>query len=150
MKTIEQILFPVDLTESSENLVPHVTTMIDKFQAQLHVLYIVRVFHYFTNIYVPSPSITNFEAELVEGARRKMNEFIQHHFDQLSKIHDVVIVGEPAEGICNYIKENQIDMVIMGTHGRKGVDRVIFGSVAGRVIKTASVPVLVINPFTVG
>lgn len=149
MKTIDRILFPVDLTESSEIMVPHATTMVEKFQAQLHVLYVVRVFHYFTDIYVPSPSITNFEAELVEGARRKMNEFIQNHFNQLSNIHDAVVVGDPSDAICGYVRDNQIDMVIMGTHSRKGLDRVIFGSVAGRVIKTAPVPVLVINPYTV-
>jgi nucleotide-binding universal stress UspA family protein len=143
----KRILFPIDLTESSERLVPHVTTVVNQFNAQLHVLYVVRIFQYFTNIYVPNPSIDLFETELVEGAHKKMAEFMRTHFNQYSNAHSEVILGDPSDAILNYNQEHDIDMVIMGTHGRKGLDRVIFGSVAERVIKWARIPVLVINPF---
>jgi nucleotide-binding universal stress UspA family protein len=142
----KRILFPIDLTESSEKLVPHVTTMMTQFNAQLHVLYVVRVFQYFTNIYVPNPSIDLFETELVEGAHKKMEEFMRTHFSQYNDAHSEVILGDPSDAIINYNREHDIDMVIMGTHGRKGLDRVIFGSVAERVIKWARIPVLIINP----
>lgn len=142
----QRILFPIDLTESSEKLVPHVTTMVERFKAQLNVLYVVRVFQYFTNIYVPNPSIDLFETELVEGAHKKMAEFMDTHFSQYSNAKGEVVLGDPSDAILNYNREHDIDMVIMGTHGRKGLDRVIFGSVAERVIKWARIPVLVINP----
>jgi len=142
-----RILFPIDLTESSEKLVPHVLTIVEKFNSQLHVLYVVRVFQYFTNIYVPNPSIDLFETELIEGAHKKMEEFMRTHFSQFSEAHSEVILGDPSDAIINYNREHDIDMVIMGTHGRKGIDRVIFGSVAERVIKFARIPVLVIHPF---
>ena len=148
MSAISNILFPVDLTESSEKLVPHVVTMVDKFDAQLHVLFVVRIFQYFTNIYVPNPSIDLFETELVEGGRKKMDEFVRTHFSQFTAVKSEVILGDPSDAIISYVNNNTIDMTIMGTHGRKGLDRVIFGSVAERVIKFASVPVLVINPYT--
>ena len=142
----QRILFPVDLTESSEKLVPHVVTMMDRFNAQLHVLYVVRVFQYFTNIYVPNPSIDLFETELVEGAHKKMNEFMSAYFSRYDNAHSEVMLGDPSDAVLNYTREHNMDMVIMGTHGRKGLDRVIFGSVAERVIKGAHIPVLVINP----
>ncbi len=148
MKPIERILFPVDLTESSEKLVPYVITMAQKFHASVHVLFVVRIFQYFTDIYVAPPSISVFEKELVEGARRKMEEFANVHFNQLSRTKSEVVLGDPSEAILNYMKEKEIDLIIMGTHGRKGLDRVLFGSVAERVIKTARIPVLVINPYT--
>jgi nucleotide-binding universal stress UspA family protein len=148
MKPIERILFPVDLTESSEKMVPYVTTMAEKFDAEVHVLFIVRIFQYFTDIYVAPPSITVFETELVEGARKKMDEFINAHFSNLPRAQSEVVLGDPPDSILKYIQEHNISMVIMGTHGRKGLDRVLFGSVADRVIKTAGIPVLVINPFT--
>jgi nucleotide-binding universal stress UspA family protein len=147
MNTIQRILFPVDLTEGTEKLIPHVITMVDKFGAQLHVLFVVRVFQYFTNIYVPNPSIDLFETELVEGARKKMDEFVLAHFGRLSNVQSEVILGDPSDTILTYIKDNAVDMVVMGTHGRKGLDRVIFGSVAERVVKWAHIPILVINPF---
>jgi nucleotide-binding universal stress UspA family protein len=144
----QRILFPIDLTESSEKLVPHVLTMTEQFNSQLHVLYVVRVFQYFTNIYVPNPSIDLFETELIEGAHKKMEEFMGTHFSRYDNTLSEVILGDPSDAILNYNREHDIDMVIMGTHGRKGLDRVIFGSVAERVIKWARVPVLVINPFS--
>ena len=147
MDTIERILFPVDLTESSERLVPNVLTMAEKFNAVVHVVFVVRIFQYFTDIYVAPPSIAVFENELVEGARKKMDEFLSRHFSQLPQTHGEVILGDPSDAIINYVGEKNIDMIVMGTHGRKGLDRVLFGSVAERVIKTVCVPVLVVNPY---
>jgi len=147
MKSIESILFPVDLTESSERLVPYVITMAQKFNARVHVLFVVRIFQYFTDIYVAPPSISIFENELIEGARRKMSEFVSTHFSALPQTQSEVVLGDPSDAIINYISENSINLVVMGTHGRKGLDRVLFGSVAERVIKTSRVPVLVANPF---
>ena len=150
MRTIQRMLFPVDLTEASEKMVPWVSTVIQKFDASLDILFVVRIFQYFTSIYVPHPSIDIFEKELLEGAQKKMEEFKTEHFNALPRVNGVVILGDPAETILSYIDEKRIDMVLMGTHGRKGLDRVIFGSVAERVIKNSSAPVLVINPFKAG
>ncbi|RJQ67111.1 MAG: universal stress protein [Desulfobacteraceae bacterium] len=147
MKTIKRILFPVDLTENSEKLVPYVINMAQKFDAAVHVLFVVRIFQYFTDIYVAPPSISVFEKELVEGARRKMDEFTQTRFAGVPQTQNEVILGDPSDAILNYIDGQQMDMVIMGTHGRKGLDRVLFGSVAERVIKNSRVPVLVVNPY---
>lgn len=147
MESIKRILFPVDLSENPEQLVPNVITMVDTFNSDLHLLFVVRIFQYFTNIYVPHPSISVFENELVEGANKKMEEFKRDHFGKLEGVHSAVILGDPAETILRYIDENNVDMIIMGTHGRKGLDRVFFGSVAERVIKGSPVPVLVVNPI---
>lgn len=149
MKTIQRILFPVDLTENSEKLVPYVTSMAENYKASVYVLFVVRIFQYFTDIYVAPPSISIFENELVEGARRKMDEFVLAHFNDISGCRGEVVLGDPSDSILNFIRDNQIDLVVMGTHGRKGLDRVLFGSVAERVIKTSKVPVLVVNPFAV-
>ncbi len=146
---MQRILFPVDLTENSEKLVQYVKTMAGKFDAEVHVLFVVRIFQYFTDIYVAPPSISIFENELVEGARRKMDEFVLSNFSGLPRCRGEVVLGDPSDAIINYIGEHAIDLVIMGTHGRKGLDRVLFGSVAERVVKTSKVPVLVANPFHV-
>ena len=58
-----------------------------------------------------------------------------------------VVAGDAAEKIIEYIEDQNIDLVIMGTHGRKGMDKIIFGSVAERVVKTSPVPVMVVNPY---
>ena len=121
MQAFKQILFPVDLSEVSPKVVPYVREMAAKFEAEVHLLFVARIFRHFTSIYVPHPSIHKFEEEL--------------------------LTGDAAEEVLNYVQSEGIDLVIMGTHGRKGLEHIIFGSVAERVVKQSPVPVLTVNPY---
>ena len=85
----------------------------------------------------------------IVGAEKKIGEFAGTYFEETSVCKTKVIVGDAAEEIVNYAKDEGINLIVMGTHGRKGLDRILFGSVAERVIKTASVPVLSVNPYRV-
>jgi nucleotide-binding universal stress UspA family protein len=76
-----------------------------------------------------------------------MEEFVEAHFDEYPSMKTKVLLGDATANILDYITSEDIDLVIMGTHGRKGLDRVIFGSVADRVIKMSPVPVMSINPY---
>lgn len=149
MKEFNRILFPVDLSESAGKIVPYVHTVSQRFGSQVHILFAARVFEHFTNLYVPHPSISKFEKELLEGAEKRLYEFADEYFKEFPHTKTTVVEGDPSEEIINYIHEHKIDLVIMGTHGRKGMDKILFGSVADRVVKTAPVPVLVVNPHTV-
>jgi len=150
MTEFQKILFPVDLSESSEKILPYVRMVAKKFDAKIHILFAARVFQYFTSIYVPHPSINKFEQEIIEGAEKKLYEFIDKHFKEYPGTKTAVVAGDASEEIINYVESQGIDLIIMGTHGRKGMDKVIFGSVAERVVKTSPVPVLVVNPYKTG
>jgi nucleotide-binding universal stress UspA family protein len=56
-------------------------------------------------------------------------------------------LGDAAEEILKYVRSEGIDLIIMGTHGRKGLEKIVFGSVAERVVQKSPVPVLTINPY---
>ncbi len=148
MKEFKKILFPVDLSEVAPKIVPFVIYMAQKFEAEVHLLFVVRIMDYFaTDMYVASQAITRLESEIVQGATKKMaeflNDFVKDHVPYRTKI----VVGDPAEEIFSYIEAEKVDLVIMGTHGRKGLDRILFGSVAERVIKMSPVPVMSVNPY---
>ena len=147
MKEFKRILFPLDLSESSEKILPYVQTVAQKFNSKIHLFFAARVFEYFTSIYVPHPSINQFEKEIMEGAQKRLYEFVDEHFSEFPGTKTAVVAGDAAEKIIQYIEDKKIDLVIMGTHGRKGMDKIIFGSVAERVVKTSPVPVMVVNPF---
>jgi len=149
MKEFKKILFPVDLSESSPKLVPYVTTMAEKFGAEIHLLFVARVFQYFSGIYVPHPSISKFEDEIVEGAKKRLKEFTEEYFSDLPGTKAEVIAGDISEEILKYTESKGIDLLILGTHGRKGLEKVVFGSVAERVAKASPVPVLLVNPYKV-
>jgi nucleotide-binding universal stress UspA family protein len=143
------ILFPVDLSSSSSKIVPLVTEMAEKFGAKINILFVARDFQYFEGIYVPHPSIDSFEKQISEGAKKSLEEFTKKHFKQPENITTAVVKGDAAEQIVKYAEDKDIDLIIMGTHGRKGLDRVLFGSVAEKVSKTAPVPIMLINPYKV-
>ncbi|MBU2621422.1 MAG: universal stress protein [Proteobacteria bacterium] len=145
----KKILFPVDLSETSPKIVPFVSSMAEKYDSKLHILFVARAFQYFTSIYVPHPSINKFEDEIAEGARKSLRDFTKKYFKDPESIMTAVVKGDAAEQIINYIEEQGIDLLIMGTHGRKGLDKIIFGSVAEKVSKTTPVPIMLVNPYKV-
>ena len=147
MEEFKKVLFPVDLSEVSPKIVPWVLMMGRTFHAEIHLLFVVRKLDHFSSIYVPYPSIENFEEELVRGGETKMEEFSDLYFKSYHGYKSHVVLGDPSEEILKYVEAEKIDLIIMGTHGRKGLERIIFGSVAERVIKMSPVPVMSVNPF---
>ena len=147
MPEFKKILFPVDLSEVSAEIIPYVTTLARTFQADLHVLFVARILKYYDTIYVPPVSIVEFEEKVVAGGKRRLDEFVAEHLKDCCVSVVKVIPGDPAEEIVRYIGAEGIDLVVMSTHGRKGLDRVLFGSVANQVVTTSSVPVMTVNPY---
>jgi len=146
MKEFKKILFPVDFSELSPKVVPYVITMADKLDAEVHIIFVVRQLENYRSIFVSHISVENFEMEIVLGAETKMDEFVEEFFKSIINPKTKILIGDIAEEIIKYIKVKGIDLVIIGTHGRKGMDRIILGSIADKVIKSAPVPVLSVNP----
>jgi nucleotide-binding universal stress UspA family protein len=147
MSQFKKILFPVDLSEVSSEIIPFVTTMARMFHSDLHLLFVARIFKYYDTIYVPPVSIVEFEEKVVEGSKRRLDEFVEEHLKDCCVSLAKVIAGDPAEEIVKYVDTEGIDLVIMGTHGRKGLDRILFGSVAAHVVTRSSAPVMTVNPY---
>jgi len=150
MKPIKRILFPVDFSEVSPKIAPWVLMVAEKFDAEIYLLFVARGPEYFSDLYVMPVSIEKFQGEVLKGGETAMEGFVTAHFREYPALKAKVVPGDPPDTILNYIKSEGIDLVIMGTHGRKRLERVFFGSVAERVIKMAPVPVLSISPYTTG
>ena len=150
MKLFNKILFPLDLSEVSPKIAPWVYRITQDYDAELHFLHVVRNFQYVSKSYVAVESIKGFEEEIMCGSKKRLKEFISTYFKGYKPIKQSVIIGDASEEILEYINKKKIDLVIMGTHGRKGLEKAIFGSVADRIVKMSPTPVLTINPFRVG
>ena len=146
MKTFDKILFPIDLSDTSPNIESWVILMAERFDARIHLLFVARELGQYATFSVVPGAIEQFEAKLLEGAEVKIKEFAEVHLKGYPNVRTRVALGNPAQKILEYIRDEEIDLVIMGTHGRKGIDRIFFGSVADRVVKMSLVPVLTINP----
>ena len=146
MRKIQKILFPIDFAEKFETFLPWVSTFVDKFEATLYVVFVAQDLSEFSSFYVPHATIQGFQEEALASAQKKMAEAVQESFKKFPKIETRVLVGSPAAKILELAEKEKIDIIIMGTHGRKGLERTIFGSVADKIVVGAPCPVLTLRP----
>ena len=146
MKQVQKILFPIDFTSPFESMVPWVSMFAEKFGATVYVLFVTQDLSNFSTFFVPHGNIQSFQEEAVASARKKMDAVVKQSFKDFPKLETRVEVGAAAEKILDLARKEQIDLIIMGVHGRKGLDRAIFGSVADKVVQSAHCPVLTVHP----
>jgi nucleotide-binding universal stress UspA family protein len=146
MKQVQKILFPIDFASHFETLVPWVATFADKFGATVCVLFVAQDLSNFTTFYVPHGNIQSFQEEALRSARKRMAAAVEEFFKKFPKLETRVELGAPAAKILEVAKKEKVDLIIMGAHGRKGLDKAIFGSVADKVVQAAPCPVVTIHP----
>ncbi len=83
--------------------------------------------------------------DIEEGAKKELERFGNQELGGLKNVERIVIKGVPHEEIINFAKNNKIDLIVIGTHGRKGLDRILFGSTAAQVVRFAPCPVLTVR-----
>ena len=146
MQKVEKILFPIDFIEQFESFLPWVSTFVEKFGATLFVLFVAQDLSEFTSFYVPHTSIQDFQEETLEAAKKKMAAAVQESFSKFPRLESRVMVGNAAEKILELVDQEKIDLIIMGTHGRRGLERTIFGSVADKIVQSSPCPVITLRP----
>lgn len=149
MKKITKVLFPIDFSENFEALLPWVSTIVNTFDATLYVLFVAQDLSDFSSFHVPHGNLQQFQKEVMDAAQKKMSTTAQEVFKDFKKVEPRVAQGSPADKILEVAQKEGVDLIIMGTHGRRGLERAIFGSVCDKVVRNARCPVLTINPGTV-
>jgi nucleotide-binding universal stress UspA family protein len=147
MVEIKKILFPIDLTENSSKILPYVLSASEKYDSMICLLHVVHDLHRWGHLHVPHPSLDKLQKEALEGAEKALDRVCQEQLQSCPNFQRRIVSGDPAAEILKTIDSEGIDLVIMGTHGRKGLEHAIFGSVAENVVKKSPVPVLTINPY---
>ncbi len=145
MAEIKKILCAVDFSEHSPRVADYAATLARTTGASIICLYVAPSLSQYVGFHVPPSSIENFVGEIVAGADSTMNAFLNENFKDLEVVSKVV-TGYAAEEIISLAESENADLIIMGTHGRKGIDRILFGSVAEKVVKTARCPVMTVRP----
>jgi len=143
MMEIKKVLVPVDFSENSKKILEAAGYFSGMCQAQLHVVFVVQSFDDYSGFFVPHMPVAKFEEEMVQAAEKKMEKFLEGH----QNVEATVLVGDVSEEIIRHAEESGMDMIIMGTHGYKGLEKVMFGSVAEKIVRSSPCPVLTINPY---
>ena len=145
MAQFKKILCAVDFSDHSPKVADYAITLAKCTGARLMCVYVAPSLSQYVGFHVPPSSIEAFVGEIVAGADASMKAYLDTHFKGCD-VEGKVLVGYPAEEILNLAEDEGADLIIMGTHGRKGIDRILFGSVAEKIVKSSSCPVLTIRP----
>ena len=147
MVKIDKILFPSDLRRYSLKILPFVLSMSEKYSSKIYLLHVIQDISKWGGFYIPHLSLNLHQKEAMEAAERLMDNVCREQMQGCANFQRIILSGDPAVEILKTIDSEAIDLVIMGTHGYKGLERAIFGSVARKVVKNSPVPVLTINPY---
>lgn len=136
------VLVPTDGSDAASAAVPHAIDHAVRYDATLHVLHVVD-----EQGVPPTPDGGRVLAALEQQGRAAIERVAQQAGTAgVDTIESAVASGPPHTAILDYVDEHGVDLVVMGTHGRRGLDRVLLGSVTERVVRLADVPVLTVHP----
>jgi nucleotide-binding universal stress UspA family protein len=145
MTDIKKILFPYDLSQSGRESIPYVLSVAETYHSEIYLLHVVDDLGKWGKAYIPHPSMDTFQAEALKAAEKGIDEICEEELKGYSLFQRKVVSGDPITEILKTIESEDIDLVIMGTHGRSGLEHMFMGSVAENVVKKSSVPVMTIR-----
>lgn len=147
MKTLKNILFPIDFSDCSRKSFSYALDMAKKFDASLHLLFVAQDLSYLSMEDTATQQWLDMTNQIALSGEAQMEDFCAKNLEGFEQYKTKVAIGDPKAEILRYARDASIDIIVMGTHGRTGTDRILMGSVADWVVKHASIPVLTLNPF---
>ena len=145
MKQFEKILVAVDFSDNSSYAFDYALSLAKQFDSELLLLHVINEPVDLRGFYVPHISFEQLEKEIAAGAAIMMEQFCQEKLQGYSNYKTAIVTGTPFDEIIRKASEFQASLVVIGTHGRTGLDHIIFGSTAERVVRGATCPVLTIR-----
>ena len=143
------ILAPTDFSDYSQKAVVSALALARTLGAKLTILHVVELPPYLVEGYVP-PAVNatwpTFLDDLERQATQDLAQWVPEAESSDVEVVRLVAVGSPYRKIIDTAEAEQVDLIVMATAGRSGFSRLIMGSIAERVVRTATCPVLTIRP----
>lgn len=149
MPVLKKILCPVDFSGSSRKALDHALYLAKVADAQVDLIHVCNVPHYVRPdlmVWVESGGARPMSEIAREQAQVEMSELVAHlDPESARRVSAQVYVGSPAASIIKFAEDHLVDLIVMGTHGRTGLEHLMLGSVAEKVVRRAPCPVLVVR-----
>ncbi|MDA8084203.1 MAG: universal stress protein [Nitrospiraceae bacterium] len=139
---IKKIMFATDFSEGSAHALPYAVDMAKKYGAKLLLVHVVYDVAKTAGWYVPHVSMDEMYGELIKGAKAELDKTFVEEMRGFKDVEQVILKGIPYEEITRFATEGKIDLIVIATHGRKGIERMLFGSTAEQVVRYSPCPVL--------
>ena len=145
MGFLSRILVPLDFSTHSLGALEYARKLAEKFDSELILIHVVEPMVYMTDFNLGQISIPTIEKELVKKAEDELKKLKDKIGDRF-KVKVIVKLGKPFIEIVQVAKDEDIDLIVMGTHGHTGVEHILFGSTAEKVVRKSPCPVLTVRP----
>jgi nucleotide-binding universal stress UspA family protein len=143
--TVRRILVPIDFSEHSKDALEYAVDLGSHFKAELILIYVVETVGYPADLGYGQVAIPQLEKEMTERGRKELQRLADTFIGEKLKVKLLVQVGRPFLEIIKTAKTDEVDMIIIATHGHTGVEHILFGSTAEKVVRKAHCPVLVVR-----
>ena len=143
----QTILVPLDGSKLAECVLPHVEMLVRGSQAKRVVFArVVEPVYLPPGDYImPEDQVRKMEAEMREDAQNYLKDIVSRTKYDGARVESAILYGRAADTLADFATKNQIDLIIIATHGRSGVSRWVWGSVADRILRSSCVPVLMVR-----
>ena len=140
---IRKILVPTDGSDSSMRASEYAIKLAKKFDSQIIAIYVIDrvILEEISKV----QERRELEEEIKKKAERCLNYIVKSARREGLKASSILVEGEPHDQIIRHAESLGVDIIVMGSKGRRGMNRILIGSVAERVIEYAPCPVLVIR-----
>ena len=144
MPSIRKILAPIDFSEVSNRSLDYAVDLAAQIKAAVSVVHVyeIPVYPFPEGAIITPPDVA---ADMADRAQKSLDAAVSARRHRGVEISGTLTNGSPREEIVRLAKEGNADLIVMGTHGRRGLPRALLGSVAERVIRTSDTPVLTIR-----
>jgi nucleotide-binding universal stress UspA family protein len=145
----KKILVPLDGSTQAECVIPHLETIAKTGVKDIELISVIEPVELPTRgkIALNEDDLKQIALESKKDTHKYLDQVAARLTRSGIKVHPIILTGKPAESLIDYIDSNDIDLVIMATHGRSGLNRLFWGSVAEKVVRSVNTPVLLVkNP----
>ncbi len=143
---IAHILVPIDFSVHSRNALKYAVPLAEQFGASLHLVFVVEPTIYPADLGFGQVVLPGVEDELRQKADEELNGLIEREIGGRVEATAAVRTGSPHQEILDEAEEREVDLIVVASHGHSGVEQILFGSTADRIVHHAKCPVLTIRP----
>jgi universal stress protein A len=143
---LQRILLPTDFSDYSAAATRYACELATRFDAELHLLHMLETHLGSTPGLAMGLALPNYISESRAAAEKAMDDVLDPKWTAGRTVIRALVEGSPKVEIIQYARKQNIDLIVLATHGRTGLTHVIMGSVAEAVVRTAPCPVLTVRP----
>lgn len=143
---LRRILVPIDFSEHSKNALTYAISFAKHFGAELILVYVVEPTIYPADFSFGQVAMPDLEKEMRQRGTEELENLVKTSIAEEVSAKTKVCTGKPFLEIIKTAKEEKVDLIIIASHGHTGVEHILFGSTAEKVVRKAPCPVLSLRP----